>query len=135
MAKRYQVVRGLGYFTDRGLTGTFVTAVLAPALVPESATEDEIRHNLSVGIIVEVDGPDTEPEQTQSEPGTGDPQTSDEELSEERKAAQAKLPEDGSLPHANASKAVWVEAAVKRGYSYEAASKVDKAELVALLKG
>jgi hypothetical protein len=115
------------------------------ALVPAAATAAEIRHHLSVGLIRAVGAaagaptpqrqqpaatpaPEPEPEDT--------PQTSasTEQLSEERVKARKKLPADGSLPHHNASKAVWVEAAVARGYAYDAAAAADKPELVKLLK-
>jgi hypothetical protein len=123
------------------------------ALVPAAATAAEIRHHLSVGLIRAVGAPAAAPTPQRQQPAatsapepepedTGVPESEDtpqasastEQLSEERVKARKKLPADGSLPHRNAGKSVWVEAAVIRGYAYEAATAVDKAELVALLK-
>lgn len=133
MAGQYQVVRELGSFTANTVTGRMKVTVYAPGMVPDGATDAEIRHHLAMGLIRPVGAaPQQEPQPAREPASTATAQV--EVLSEERQAARAKLPEDGSLPHPNAGKPVWVEAAVDRGYSFEAANAVEKAELVALLK-
>ncbi len=52
----------------------------------------------------------------------------------ERAEARSKLPADGSPPHGNASKAVWVEFAVSKGMSREEAEKADRDDLREALK-
>lgn len=105
--------------------------------LPPDVPADQIAHLLSVGLIAGSEDRKTVSGSGPSgQAGGGSPsdEQPSEELSEERKAAQDRLPADGSLPSQQDPKAVWVEAAVKRGYAYEAASAATKAELVALLK-
>lgn len=123
--------------------GPQMVHVLRDGLLPDGVPDDRIQHLLSVGMIravgvvahapADTGGADTDGPSVPGSPG-GDTPPQPEELSEERKAARAKLPADGSLPHHAAGKAVWVEAAVDRGYAYEAANAASKAELVELLK-
>lgn len=54
------------------------------------------------------------------------------ELAAKREAAAAKLPEDGSAPHANAGEAVWVEYLVRNGYDFDAIKDTDKPGLKSL---
>lgn len=126
------------------------------ALLPEGVPAEQIKHLLSVKLIKKVgtDGPEV--------PGAAVPETGvvpspvapvlpapasagdgDEQRpaggkafdDPERVAAREKLPTNGELPDGRAAHAVWVEAAVARGYLYEAAAATEKAELVKLLRG
>lgn len=54
----------------------------------------------------------------------------DPEVEAKRQAARAKLPTDGSRPHANAGQPVWVEYLVTKGYDYDTLVKADKKDLV-----
>lgn len=59
----------------------------------------------------------------------------DAEVAEKRAAAKAKLPADGSAPHGNASRDVWVEFLAGKGYDYsELAKQENKADLIDLAK-
>lgn len=51
-----------------------------------------------------------------------------------REAAKAKLPQDGSAPDGRASKDVWVEYAVTKGYSRSEVEKSDRDDIKALFK-
>lgn len=141
----YQVVGEMGLFTTNTPAGRMRVTINKRGMVPSDVPAEEIRHHLSVGLIraVGVPAPVRAPTVPSPQPATtadapavevsysppGEP-----ELPEERLAAQAKLPADGSLPHHNAAKAVWVEAAVRSGYAYDAAAAAEKPELVKLLK-
>lgn len=139
---QYKVVGECATFTTDTPTGRMRMTYFKGALVPAAATEREIIHHLSVGLIQPVGVP---AQSRAAQPPAPAPESrgpapavsggGEADLPEERQKARAKLPPDGSLPHHNAAKPVWVEAAVARGYAYEAANAVDKAELMALLKG
>jgi hypothetical protein len=108
------------------------------APLPSDVPEREVRHLLSVRLIAPVGGaapasPVEEPPPVEEEPPPATEQGGGQ-LSQERIDAIAELPDDGSLPPPAARKAVWVEAAVRRGYEYGAASAATKAELVELLR-
>lgn len=82
---------------------------------------------------VEVESPDPEATEPPSEADVAQAKA-DADLAQARAAARAKLPEDGSAPHANAGQPVWVEYLAARGYDYDELAKQDKPDLVALAK-
>lgn len=140
--RQYKVTGHCATFTADTAQGRMNITVYRGHLVPPGATDKQIRHNLSMGLIepfgadVARQDPTTRAPKPPQDPSPGPAAgPSPDDLSEERKAAQAKLPTDGSAPHANAGEAVWVEYAVTKGYDYSAASAAGKAELVKLLKG
>lgn len=102
------------------------------APLPSDVPEREVRHLLSVRLIAPVGG--AAPAPVEEDPPPPEVVPDGEALSQERLDAIAELPDDGSLPPPAARKAVWVEAAVRRGYEYGAASSATKAELVELLR-
>src|SRR4051812_20324649 len=91
------------------------------------------------GLVNKVaDRPDpTSALQTPADPGlvhgqpTVTPETDDPEAAkeQERAAARSKLPEDGSAPKGNASRQVWVEYAVVKGYDRDAMEGADRDEI------
>jgi hypothetical protein len=81
--------------------------------------------------IADPDGPETDPGDTNVDASKA---KADAEVADKRAAAKAKLPSDGSAPHGNASKDVWVEYLAGRGYDYDELVKQDKSDLVELAK-
>lgn len=79
-----------------------------------------------------------DPDIPEADPGDTNVDTSkakaDAELADKRAAAKAKLPADGSAPHGNASKDVWVEYLAGKGYLYDELVKQEPADLKALAK-
>lgn len=141
MARRqYRVIGHCALFTADTAQGPMRVMVYRGKPVPDGATDEEIRHNLSVGLIAPLGEAEPLPElpspaadaTSPTDGSGGDSVPADDP---ERVKAREKLPEDGSAPHVNAGEAVWVEYAVTRGYDYEAAKAAGKAELVKLLKG
>lgn len=140
---QYQVVGELALAKTETAHGPMQLTLYKGAVMPGDVPADQIKHLLSVGLIAEVSGGEVSggepsaPTPSVETPGSEPPPTGGqpEELSAERAAARAELPSDGSPPPATASKAVWVEAAVVKGYDYEAAAAETKNNLIGLLKG
>jgi hypothetical protein len=61
--------------------------------------------------------------------------SADPDVLARREAAQAKLPQDGSMPDGRAAQEVWVEYAVRKGYDRETVEKSSKDDIRALFKG
>lgn len=150
---RYQVVGECAHVTVPTTTGPMVTLLLRGALLPDEVTADRVKHLLSVNLIAPVDGgepiipvsgsdlnapdgkdadsgaPDGAPSEGEAaQAPTQQPETDDENAAAEqrRAAARSKLPEDGSPPKGNASKAEWVEYAVLKGYDRVEVEKADR---------
>lgn len=154
----YQVVGQCAHVTTRGIDGSKRSELLYKgSIVPDSATDAEIKHLLSLNLIAAVGGElfgthevgavaggdvrtGLDGGLVQSvEPGVGQPLTSEEEkaaaeLAERRAAARAKLPAGGSEPDGRASQAVWVEYLVANGSRYTDIKDAEKAELQRLAK-
>lgn len=117
--------RAMSYF----YAGTFL-----PAGVPSKTVEHLLRRRMIEPVD---DGRALEPiEDAVVSPAEGDGDQSQDSVpfdAPERVAAREKLPADGSLPDGRAGHPVWVEAAVRAGYAYDAASKSNKKELQDLL--
>lgn len=146
-AQQYQVVGEAAHVTiDDPMYGRVRKFLPKHSLVPGNAPE--VPHLLSVGLIAPVGvveppqpaEPVAEPSADSQNPPVGESQSPtgaagvDAEAEKARAEARSKLPDDGSLPDGRAGHAVWVEAAVARGYAYEAAVKEDKKGLMDLLK-
>ncbi len=157
----YQVVGQCAHVTTLAVDGGKRSELLYKgSILPESATEKEIAHLLSLNLIAEIGGEplgthevgavaggdvrtglDGNPVQS-VEPGIGHPVDdeasrkvkADADLAERRAAAQAKLPADGSLPDGRAGKDVWVEFLVRDGAAYGDVKDADKAELIEMAK-
>lgn len=160
MAGQYQVVAECAHATVDSPYGRMVQLLLKGALVPADAPQ--LPHLLANGFVVQVGGEETggvdasgvpsgaytepvppgltttpvekTPEQRQADVDAAAKSKADAEVADRRAAARAKLPVDGSAPHGNASKEVWVEYLAARGYDYGELSKQDKADLVELTK-
>jgi hypothetical protein len=117
------------------------------AMLPGDVKAAQIAHLLDVNLIAKVPSAATggvdatgaavhgEGKQAvQTATGGAPGSTEDTEAAGKRAAAKAKLPTDGSAPDGRAGQDVWVEHAVVKGYSYDEASKLTKADLVELLK-
>ncbi|RKR92787.1 hypothetical protein BDK92_7267 [Micromonospora pisi] len=159
MSAQYRVTAAVVVVTAITAHGPALSYVYRDAFVPAEAKPAEIRHLLRRGMIervgrsappvaappaeakpdeakpdeVPADAPDSAPV---AEPnGTGDAAQQAVPFDDpDRAAARAKLPDDGALPDGRAAHAVWIEAAVARGYAYEAAAASSKDELRDLLK-
>lgn len=149
----YQVTAECVYATMDSVYGMTRQLLYKGALIPGDAKE--IEHLVAGGMVAKVGGDDEtgvnalggigvaesdegaagsvvtsgpiEPEF----PSVGAP---DERVEAVREAARAKLPADGSAPHANAGEPVWVEYAVKQGTDRAEAEKAGKSALVELYK-
>lgn len=156
---QYQVVGQCAHVTTYAIDGGRQTELLYKgAIVPQSATEKEIEHLLSLKLIEAVGGElfgthevgavaggdvrtglDGKPVQS-DEPGVGQPLTPDEEkaaaeLADRRYAAQAKLTElGGKVPDGRASQPVLVEWLTAQGGAYDDLAKAEKSELLDLIK-
>lgn len=157
----YQVVAECAHATVRTPYGKAVTLLLKGAIVPADAPQ--LKHLLEIGSVVEVGADETggvdaagipsgaytadvpsgltttpvekSPEQVQADAESTAKSKADTEVAERRTAAKAKLPADGSAPHGNAAKDVWVEYLAAKGYDYDELVKQDnKADLVDLAK-
>jgi hypothetical protein len=161
--KRYQVVGAAALLTQDSVTGPMTVHVYRGAVVGPGARPEEIRHNLSVGLLAEipadgaagvdaagvplVDGQRTVgggepggPEQPAApapavEPSKTDGEQAGDAAAARRDAARAKLPADGAAPDGRASKDVWVEYAVAAGYDRATVEATDRDEIKALFKG
>lgn len=137
MAKQYVVVGACAHVTDNTPYGPATVLLYKGAVVPASATAAQIEHLLSVRLIEEI-GDVAENEVTGPADGAKAATVPDSDVDPEvlarRKAAADKLPADGSAPHANAGKDVWVEYAAVKGMDRAEADKADKADLIAALK-
>jgi hypothetical protein len=137
MAKTYVVVGQCAHVTVDTPTGPALNLLYKGATVPDSATPQQIEHLLSVKLIAEVnDVPANEVTGDGSDaknPVVPDADV-DPDVLARRQAAAAKLASDGSAPHSNAGKDVWVEYAVVKGMDRAEAEKADKADLIAALK-
>lgn len=127
----YRVTGHCAVFTADTAQGRMRLTYYRGQPVPDGATDAEIRHNLSMGLIAPVGAAEPLPDltsaaATSTEPPPGDSVPYDDP---KRAEARAKLPDDGSAPHPNAGEAVWVEYAVAKGYSYEAVKDVGKEEI------
>ncbi len=150
-AKRYQVVGECAHVEINDISGLKTVGLLyRGAFLPDGVSDERVQHLIGSGLVAEVG--DTPIAPNASEPqdpavgiraahaalggNTGEQDTDvDPEVLAKRKAAADKLPADGSAPHANAGKDVWVEFAVAKGMDRGEAEKVDKSELTAALKG
>jgi hypothetical protein len=142
IAVAYRVTGAFVQVTSAGPTGEQKIALYQGAILPGDVPADEVRHHLSVNMIEEVgadEGPTGGPLEAVLPPSLVQPApavpgvaaVADDDP--ERAKAREKLPADGSAPHRNASEAVWVEYAVKRGHSLADARAAGKEELVKLL--
>lgn len=150
----YQVVGQCAHVTVLGVDGgKQIQLLYKGSILPSSATEQQIKHLLSLNLIAAVGG---EPVGTHEvgavaggtvrtgldgdevesvEPGIGKPLDPDADVTAgKRAAARAKLPEDGSAPDGRAGHDVWVEYLAARGYDYFELAKQEKSELVSLAK-
>jgi hypothetical protein len=145
----YQVVGECAHVVVTDHTGVSATNLLYKgAPIPDDIDPDRLEHLLASGLVAEVGEVPLAPNAAVEQDGqvgippsapAGTPQAEatpdvDPEIEAEREAARAKLPADGSAPHANAGKPVWVEHAVRSGMDRAEAEKVDKADLIAALK-
>lgn len=110
--------------TDSGAKGDSVTVGSTSADVSRSAQQSEGNDPADPGLVNQ--------QQIAAAPVQGNGLDADRDRS--RTAAKAKLPTDGTAPHANAGKDVWVEYAVAKGMDRGEAEKADKADLIAALK-
>lgn len=150
---QYQVIGECAHVVTADHTGVQAMRLLYKgAFVPEDATDERIEHLLSAGLIAEVGevplAPNASVEQTQAPAGDGVHPVVTEadrqmqraktdaaaDVEAKRAAAKAKLPDDGSPPHGNASKDVWVEYAVTQGMDRAAAESADLKDLRDALK-
>lgn len=149
---RYQVTGECAHIVVDSPEGPVTQLVYKGTILPDGVPAARLRHLLDLNLIRDVGsnpiapaapapnvqdpnevaaaGGPTEPSETPANP-TSEAKPFDDP---ERVAAREKLPTDGSLPDGRAAHAVWVEAAVAKGYAYEAASSTEKPELIALLR-
>lgn len=147
MGRQYQVVGHCAHVKTQTASGPMTRLLYKGNLLPDDVPVKQIRHLLSVKLIApfgDADLPDAVVPDDVEQPPTSDgggeraegsesPQDSVPFDAPERVAAREKLPADGSLPDGRAGHPVWVEAAVRAGYAYDAASKSNKKELQDLL--
>lgn len=141
MAATFQVVGECAHATIDTAHGRTKVLLYKGAMVPGDAPE--LGHLLSTGLVAQVGEGETggvnadgltliEVEEQANTPTPEDEAAA--KLAAEREAARAKLPPDGSMPHANAGQPVWVEYHVVQGGDYDDLSKQDKPTLVELAK-
>lgn len=151
----YQIVAECAHVTVDTPQGPTVMLLYKGAVISDSAPQ--LRHLLDNGFVVKVGGDETggldsagipagaydaevpsgltttpvekTEEQKRVEAEADAKAKADAEVAERRAAAQAKLPADGSAPHANAGEPVWVEYAVKQGVDRNEAQAAGKEEL------
>lgn len=144
---QYQVTGECAHLIVDSPEGPRHQLVYKGTVLPDGVPQDRIRHLLSVNLIRRVEqesdliapAAPAPAAPTATDDGTGDggetPSPAETSYDDpERVAAREKLPADGSLPDGRAALAVWVEAAVARGYAYEAAKGTGKPELIDLLR-
>lgn len=160
MAVQYQVVAECAHVTVSTPSGRMQILQVKGALVPADAPE--LERLLDLGYVAEVGGDETggvdaagipagaytadvpvavtttpvdrSQEQVKADVESAEKAKADAEVADRRAAAKAKLPADGSAPHGNASKDVWVEYLAVRGYDYAELVKQEPADLKALAK-
>ena len=132
----YQVTGECAYFTQGGQK----QLLLRNAIVGPGATDAEIKHNLSAGLISSIGGSvKVEHAAAGSADGAGSRTAEatgavvDGEVEARRADARKKLTAAGGVPKGTHGEDVWVEAAVAKGYSYADAVKAGKSELQRLL--
>lgn len=112
-------------------------------ILPPGVPQEKINHLLSLGMIRKVGPAVSAPPapapapavKVEEEPPPEAPPTDSVPYDHpDRVAAREKLPAGGSLPDGRAAHAVWVEAAVRAGYAYDAARQATKQELQELLR-
>ncbi len=156
MADKYQIVGECAHVVVTDHTGvSAVNLLYKGAFLPDNVDKDRLQHLLDTGLVAKVSEQDAiapnaaveqdpnvgippqQPAESKSDDdGKGEDKGSGKaELTAEQKAAQAKLPADGSAPDGRASAEVWVEYAVAQGLSREEAAKVSKDELRRALAG
>lgn len=133
---QYQVVGECAHVTVDSAAGRVSVLLYRPSPIPPGVPQERIDHLLSVGLIAKIGSGETieYPAPLAPDAPPAEVDELDPEVLKARDAAQAKLPTDGSAPHANAGKDVWVEYAVAKGMDRTEADKADKADLIAALK-
>lgn len=147
-AMQYQITADCAYITVQTATGTMTSLGFRGA--PVSPDDPKLQHLLDSKMVAEVGG--NASVGLNAEGGVGPAETpaigptnvvsavplTDEQAKEaadkaaaeaKQAAVKAKLPSDGSAPHANAPEAVWVEYAVVRGMDRGEAAKAGKEEI------
>jgi hypothetical protein len=156
----YQVVAECAHVSIDGPLGRTVQLLYKGAIVPAQAPQ--LQRLAELGFVAEVgkeetggvnadgvpagafttevpEGVTSTPvekteEQKRADAESGAKAKTDREVADRRAAAKAKLPTDGSAPHANAGQSVWVEYLVARGSNYDDIATADKDDLVRLAK-
>ncbi len=143
----YQVTGQCAHVTVAGFGGGLQKQLLyRGSVIPDTATEEEIKHLLAVKAISPVDSdfgtheppravdPNAPPSETRRSADPTAPPPVDPEVQRKRDEAKAKLPADGSAPDGRGSDAVFVEYLVARGYDRAEAEKASSADLRKLAK-
>lgn len=153
----YQVTGHMAGVKTMTTNGPMWITLYRGAILPADVTEDRIRHLLDVNLITEVPdgtlagvdaagvavahgaaGPVPPGQDSDSDGEDGDDEEPDDEVNGDaatiQAAAKAKLPADGSAPDGRASKAVWVEYGVSKGYDRASLEAEEKPTIVALFK-
>ncbi len=146
----YRVIGQCAHVTVEGFGGgKYKQLIYRGSVVPDSATDEEIRHLVSINAIAKVDDGigtheaprqvDTDRTGTPPAPTTDSadptaPPPVDPEVARKRAEAKAKLPADGSAPDGRASDAVLVEYLVGKGYDRGEAEKASSSDLRKLAK-
>lgn len=143
----YQVTGQCAHVTVAGFGGGLQKQLLyRGSVVPDTATEEEIRHLLSVKAISPLDpdfgthepprniDPSAPPPEVRRSADPTAPPPADPEVQRKRDEAKAKLPADGSAPDGRTSDAVHVEFLVGKGYSRDEVEKASSKDLRDLAK-
>ncbi len=143
----YQVTGQCAHVTVEGFGGGLQKQLLyRGSFIPDTATEDEIKHLLSINAISPVDpdfgthepprtvDPNAPPSETRRSADPTAPPPVDPEVQRKRDEAKAKLPADGSAPDGRASDAVHVEYLVGKGFSRDEVEKASGKDLRDLTK-
>jgi hypothetical protein len=142
MEKRYQVVSAAVMVTVTYVTGPVLTTLYkGNVFTGDPDTDHRVKANLESGYIVELDN-----DELGGVDANGDAVVTDADgkvldvpnptptTTVVDDSVPAPLPADGTPPPVNASKATWVEYAVKSGRDRAEAEKATKADLIALVK-
>lgn len=135
----YKVVGQCAHVTTMTESGRRKIMLFKGNPLPADTPEKEIRHLLSVKLIAQTGGGVVQAEPSrvsETDDSGGQPPAGQDSVpvdDPERVKAREKLPADGSQPDKRAGEAVWVEYAVAKGYSYDAARQAGKQELIGLL--